>query len=40
MIKAFDNAKYLLEQASCIRDRMHRFDGRLYLEFGGKLTKP
>jgi uncharacterized protein (UPF0371 family) len=37
MIKAFDNAKYLLEQASYIRERMRRFDGRLYLEFGGKL---
>jgi uncharacterized protein (UPF0371 family) len=37
MTKAFDNAKYLLEQASYIRERMRRFDGRLYLEFGGKL---
>jgi uncharacterized protein (UPF0371 family) len=37
MTKAFDNGKYLLEQASYIRERMRRFDGRLYLEFGGKL---
>ncbi len=33
----FDNAKYLSEQASYIRERMAKFDGRLYLEFGGKL---
>jgi len=37
MTKAFDNEKYLAEQARCIRERMRRFDGRLYLEFGGKL---
>ncbi len=37
MIKAFDNELYLREQASYIRERMHRFHGRLYLEFGGKL---
>ena len=35
--KAFDNEKYITEQASFIRERMKRFDGRLYLEFGGKL---
>ena len=35
--KAFDNEKYIAEQASFIRERMKRFDGRLYLEFGGKL---
>ncbi|MDP2792133.1 MAG: DUF1846 domain-containing protein [Rectinemataceae bacterium] len=35
--KAFDNEKYLAEQASYIRERMKRFEGRLYLEFGGKL---
>ena len=35
--KAFDNEKYITEQASFIRERMRRFDGRLYLEFGGKL---
>jgi len=34
---AFDNEKYIREQASYIRDRMRRFDGRLYLEFGGKI---
>ncbi|MCX7024878.1 MAG: DUF1846 domain-containing protein [Spirochaetes bacterium] len=33
----FDNAKYIAEQASFIRERMARFRGRLYLEFGGKL---
>jgi len=37
MIKAFDNDKYIDEQASYIRERMKRFEGRLYLEFGGKL---
>ncbi len=35
--KGFDNELYIREQASCIRERMRRFDGRLYLEFGGKL---
>jgi len=35
--KAFDNEKYIIEQASYIRERMRRFEGRLYLEFGGKL---
>jgi uncharacterized protein (UPF0371 family) len=34
---AFDNEKYIREQASYIRERMRRFDGRLYLEFGGKI---
>lgn len=34
---AFDNDKYVKEQVSYIRERMHGFDGRLYLEFGGKL---
>jgi uncharacterized protein (UPF0371 family) len=33
----FDNDRYLAEQASYIRERMKRFDCRLYLEFGGKL---
>jgi uncharacterized protein (UPF0371 family) len=37
MKKAFDNERYLAEQARCIRERMRRFEGRLYLEFGGKL---
>jgi uncharacterized protein (UPF0371 family) len=34
---AFDNDAYLREQSSFIRERMQRFNGRLYLEFGGKL---
>jgi uncharacterized protein (UPF0371 family) len=34
---AFDNEKYIAEQASYIRERMRRFEGRLYLEFGGKI---
>jgi uncharacterized protein (UPF0371 family) len=33
----FDNDKYIAEQASYIRERMRRFEGRLYLEFGGKI---
>jgi len=33
----FDNEKYIAEQASYIRERMRNFDGRLYIEFGGKL---
>ncbi len=37
MRKGFDNERYLAEQASYIRERMRRFDCRLYLEFGGKL---
>jgi uncharacterized protein (UPF0371 family) len=37
MKKAFDNEAYLREQSSFIRERMKRFSGRLYLEFGGKL---
>jgi uncharacterized protein (UPF0371 family) len=37
MKKAFDNEKYLHEQSRFIRERMKRFSGRLYLEFGGKL---
>ena len=35
--KGFDNDLYIREQASFIRERMRRFEGRLYLEFGGKL---
>ncbi len=34
---AFDNEKYIAEQAAYIRERMRRFEGRLYLEFGGKI---
>jgi uncharacterized protein (UPF0371 family) len=35
--RAFDNDKYIAEQATYIRERMRRFEGRLYLEFGGKI---
>ena len=35
--RGFDNEMYIAEQASFIRERMKRFDGRMYLEFGGKL---
>ena len=33
----FDNAKYLEQQTAAILERVGRFDGKLYLEFGGKL---
>lgn len=33
----FDNEKYLKMQSSHIRERIDRFDNKLYLEFGGKL---
>ncbi|MFC2134909.1 DUF1846 domain-containing protein [Bacteroidota bacterium] len=33
----FDNEKYLTEQTSAILERVHRFNDKLYLEFGGKL---
>ncbi len=33
----FDNDKYIELQTSRIRDRVHEFGGKLYLEFGGKL---
>ncbi len=35
--KGFDNEKYLAEQTAAIRERVGRFNDRLYLEFGGKL---
>ena len=35
---AFDNERYLAEQAAAIRERIARFDNKLYLEFGGKLV--
>ena len=35
--KAFDNDKYLQMQSSHIRERIAKFGGKLYLEFGGKL---
>lgn len=34
---AFDNNKYLQMQSSHIRERIEKFGGKLYLEFGGKL---
>ena len=33
----FDNDKYIELQANHIRERIAQFDGKLYLEFGGKL---
>ena len=33
----FDNGKYLKLQSQNIRDRISKFGGKLYLEFGGKL---
>jgi uncharacterized protein (UPF0371 family) len=32
----FDNEKYLQEQSKAILERVNQFDGKLYLEFGGK----
>ena len=37
MTIGFDNEKYLTMQSEHIRDRISKFDNRLYLEFGGKL---
>lgn len=34
---AFDNEKYITEQASKILERVNKFGDKLYLEFGGKL---
>ncbi len=34
----FDNEKYLSEQTKAILERVERAAGKLYLEFGGKLT--
>lgn len=36
--EAFDNERYLAEQTAAIRERVEQYDGKLYLEFGGKLT--
>ena len=33
----FDNEKYLTMQSQHIRERISKFDNKLYLEFGGKL---
>jgi uncharacterized protein (UPF0371 family) len=37
MKNGFDNEKYLQLQAAAIRERVSKFGGKLYLEFGGKL---
>ena len=34
---AFSNEKYVEMQSAKIRERISKFDGKLYLEFGGKL---
>ena len=33
----FDNDKYIKLQSQKIRDRIDKFGGKLYMEFGGKL---
>ena len=33
----FDNEKYLEEQTQAIIDRLNKWEGKLYLECGGKL---
>src|SRR5699024_6038034 len=33
----FDNEKYLSMQSEHIKERISKFDNKLYLEFGGKL---
>ena len=37
MKKAFDNDKYISMQSEKIRERIGKFGGKLYMEFGGKL---
>ncbi len=37
MKKGFDNQKYIELQSQNIRDRIAKFGGKLYMEFGGKL---
>ena len=37
MRTGFDNEKYITLQAEHIKERIDRFGGKLYLEFGGKL---
>lgn len=37
MKKGFDNDKYLTTQSQHIKERIGKFDNKLYLEFGGKL---
>lgn len=38
-MNAFDNELYLKYQAEAILERVKKFSGKLYLEFGGKLLK-
>lgn len=33
----FDNEKYLRMQSEHIKERINKFGGKLYLEFGGKI---
>ena len=37
MADGFDNEMYLRTQSQHIRERMDKFGGKLYVEFGGKL---
>ena len=37
MQKGFDNSLYIQKQKEHILERISHFDGKLYLEFGGKL---
>ena len=37
MQQGFDNQKYLTMQSEHIKERISKFDDKLYLEFGGKL---
>lgn len=37
MKNGFDNEKYIQLQAKSIRERIDKFGGKLYMEFGGKL---
>ncbi len=36
-MQGFDNNAYIAQQSQKIRERIAQFDGKLYLEFGGKL---
>jgi len=38
LAQGFDNEKYLAEQTAAILERVEQCRGKLYLEFGGKLT--
>lgn len=38
-MRGFDNEKYLHAQTGAILERVDRFSGKLYLEFGGKLLQ-